>query len=96
MSNPIEGELRGIGLRPDPQEILIAPHDADGVMMGYTIIDKAQVPAMYIEGEWKDVVPEGVWVQMLNNWDSIGKTAKEVFQEYPEYLEYPEIVELIG
>jgi hypothetical protein len=31
---------------------------------------------------------------MLDNWDAIKKTAKEVLAEYPEYLEYPEVKEL--
>jgi hypothetical protein len=91
---PTEGQLKGIGLRLDPQEILIAPHEEGGLKWGYTITDKAHIPTMYIGGEWKDVVPEGVWLQMLDNWDAIKKTAKEVLAEYPEYLEYPEVKEL--
>lgn len=90
-TEPKQGQLKGIGLRLDPQEILIAPHEEGGQMWGYTIIDKTQIPTMYMEGEWKEVVPEGVWVQMLANWDDIAKTAKEVLEEYPEYLEYPEV-----
>jgi hypothetical protein len=88
---PKEGQLKGIGLRLDPQEILIAPHEEGGLKWGYTIIDKTKIPTMYMAGEWKEVVPEGVWVQMLANWDDIAKTAKEVLEEYPEYLEYPEL-----
>jgi hypothetical protein len=95
MTEPIEGQLKGIGLRLDPQEILIAPHEEGGLSWGYTIIDKTQIPAMYIGGEWKDVVPEGVWLQMLGNWDAIKKTAREVLAEYPEYLEYPELKALL-
>jgi hypothetical protein len=91
MTEPIEGQLKGIGLRLDPQEILIAPHEEGGLKWGYTIIDKTHIPTMYIGGEWKNVVPEGVWLQMLDNWDAIAKTAKEVLAEYPEYLEYPEL-----
>jgi hypothetical protein len=94
MSEPVEGQLRGIGLRLDPQEILIAPHEEGGLKWGYTIIDKNSIPSMFIDGEWRDVVPEGVWVQMLANWDSIAKTANDVFSEYPEYLEYPEVKNL--
>ncbi len=96
MTEPIEGQLKGIGLRLDPQEILIAPHEEGGLSWGYTIIDKTHIPTMYIGGEWKDVVPEGVWLQMLDNWDAIKKTAKEVLAEYPEYLEYPELKELLN
>jgi hypothetical protein len=88
---PKEGQLKGIGLRLDPQEILIAPHEEGGLKWGYTIIDRTKIPTMYMGGEWKEVVPEGVWVQMLANWDDIAKTAKEVLQEYPSYLEYPEL-----
>lgn len=91
---PIEGQLRGIGLRLDPQEILIAPHEEGGLKWGYTIIDRTNIPTMYIKGEWQNVVPEGVWVQMLANWDDIAKTANDVFSDYPEYLEYPEVRKL--
>ena len=96
MTEPDQGQLRGIGLRRDPQEILIAPYEQQGEMWGYTIINKTQIPTMYIDGEWKDVVPEGVWLQMLDNWDDIAKTAKEVLAEYPEYLEYPEVKALLS
>jgi hypothetical protein len=92
---PVEGQLRGMGIRLDPQEILIAPHEKGGLLWGYTIIDRTRVPAMYIMGEWVDVVPESVWVQMLANWDDIAKTAKDVFAKHPEYLDYPEIKSLI-
>jgi hypothetical protein len=91
---PIEGQLRGIGLRLDPQEILIAPHEEGGLLWGYTIIDRTKIPTMYIKGEWQNVVPEGVWVQMLANWDDIAKTANDVFSDYPQYLEYPEVRKL--
>jgi hypothetical protein len=33
---------------------------------------------------------------MKENWDGIKSTAKEVFEEYPEYLEYPEIKALLN
>ena len=91
---PIEGQLKGIGLRLDPQEILIAPHEEGGLKWGYTIIDRTKIPTMYMKGEWQNVVPEGVWVQMLANWDDIAKTANDVFSDYPEYLEYPEVRKL--
>lgn len=96
MTEPVEGQLRGIGLRLDPQEILIAPHEEGGLKWGYTITDKTKIPTMYIKGEWQAVVPEGVWVQMLANWEDISKTANEVFTEYPQYLEYPEVKALIN
>lgn len=96
MTEPVEGQLKGIGLRLDPQEILIAPHEEGGLSWGYTIIDKTHIPSMYMGGEWKDVVPEGVWLQMLDNWDAIKKTAREVLAEYPEYLEYPELKALLN
>ena len=96
MTEPVEGQLRGIGLRLDPQEILIAPHEEGGLKWGYTITDKTKIPTMYIKGEWQAAVPEGVWVQMLANWEDISKTANEVFTEYPQYLEYPEVKALIN
>ena len=98
MDQPVEGQLRGIGLRLDPQEILIAPYEepGSGLKWGYTIIDKSQIPTMYIGGEWKQVVPEGVWLQMLDNWSAITKNAKDVLSEYPNYLEYPELKALLN
>ena len=93
---PVEGQLRGIGLRLDPQEILIAPHEEGGLKWGYTIIDKTQIPTMFIRGDWKPVVPEGVWVQMLANWEDISKFADSLFNDYPEYIEYPEIKNLVS
>jgi hypothetical protein len=96
MTEPKQGQLRGIGLRPDPQEILIAPYEQDGKTWGYTIINKDEIPAMFMDGEWREVIPEGVWIQMKENWNGIKSSAKEVFEEYPEYLEYPEIKELLN
>lgn len=97
MTEPVAGQLKGIGIRLDPQEVLIAPHTYPdtGLTWGYTIIDKTQIPTMYMDGEWKPVVPEGVWLQMLDNWEDLAKNAKQVFEEYPEYLEYPEVKALI-
>lgn len=96
VENPVEGQLHGIGLRLDPQGILIAPHEDGGLQWGYTIIDRTKVPTMYIKGEWQDVVPVGVWTQMLANWDDIAKTANDVFSGYPQYLNYPEVRDLVG
>jgi hypothetical protein len=96
MSEPVEGQLRGIGIRLDPQEILIAPHSKGGLSWGYTIIDKSQIPSMFIAGEWRDVVPEGVWNQMLDNWEDIAKTSKDVIDNNPSYLEYPEVKALFN
>jgi hypothetical protein len=91
---PIEGQLRGIGLRLDPQGILIAPHEEGGLQWGYTIIDRDKVPTMYIDGSWVDVVPLGVWSQMLANWDDISKFANDLFSDHPAYLDYPEVRKL--
>ena len=91
MNEPVEGQLRGIGLRLDPQEILIAPHTKGGLSWGYTIIDKSQTPSMFIAGEWREVVPEGVWSQMIVNWEDIAKSARTILEENPSYLEYPEL-----
>jgi hypothetical protein len=96
MTDPQEGQLRGIGLRLDPKGILIAPHTipGSGLQWGYTIIDRDRIPTMYINGEWQNVVPEGVWYQMLANWDDIAKFANDLFSDYPTYLEYPEVRKL--
>jgi hypothetical protein len=51
---------------------------------------------MYINGEWRDVVPAGVWSQMLANWDDIAKFANDLFSDYPTYLDYPEVRKLIS
>jgi hypothetical protein len=90
------GRLRGIGLRPDPAGILITPFEQNGEQWGYTIVDKTTIPSMNIDGEWRNVVPEGVWMQMLENWDLVGKTDKAIFDQYPVYLDYPEVQELIN
>lgn len=92
MTEPKEGQLRGIGLRKDPQGILIAPHEMNGEQYGYTIIDKTAIPTMYIMGQWQDVVPEGVWYQMLANWEDISNNINDVD---PIYLEYPEVKALV-
>jgi hypothetical protein len=91
---PQEGQLHGIGLRLDPQGILIAPHEEGGLQWGYTIIDRDKVPTMYIDGNWVDVVPVGVWSQMLSNWDDISSFANDLFSDHPGYLEYPEVKKL--
>lgn len=93
---PVAGQLRGIGLRLDPAGILISPNEEDGQIWSYTIVDKTQIPTMYINDEWRPVVPEGVWLQMLDNWEAIKKIDRSVFDRNPIYLEYPELVELIG
>jgi hypothetical protein len=95
MTEPIAGQLRGIGLRLDPQEILIAPSAEGGLTWGYTIIDKTNIPTMYMDGEWRDVVPKGVWLQMLDNWDDVIKTIKNNQDEFSHYLGYPEIKDAI-
>jgi hypothetical protein len=95
-NTPTPGELRGIGLRLDPAGILIAPNEDAGLIWSYTIIDKTQIPTMYIGDEWKPVVPEGVWLQMLDNWEELKKIDRSVFDRNPIYLTYPELVELIG
>jgi hypothetical protein len=93
---PTPGQLRGIGLRLDPAGILIAPNEEGGLIWSYTIIDKTQIPTMYIEDEWKPVVPEGVWLQMLDNWEELKKIDRSVFDRNPIYLTYPELTELLG
>ena len=96
MTDPIEGQLKGIGLRLDPQEILIAPSNEGGLSWGYTIIDKTHIPTMYMGGEWKNVVPEGVWLQMLDNWDDVINTIKNDQDGFSHYLGYPEIKDAIN
>ena len=96
--NPVIGQLRGIGLRLDPQEILIAPYEepGSGLKWGYTILDKTKIPTMYMEDGWREIVPEGVWLQMLENWERLAEMANDTFSDYPEYLQYPEIRDLIS
>jgi hypothetical protein len=95
-NKPILGQLRGIGLRPDPAGILIAPSETNGIMWGYTIIDKTQIPTMYMEGGWTEFVPQGVWIQMVENWEDLKNIDKSVFDRNPIYRTYPELVALIG
>lgn len=92
MSEPKLGDLKGIGLRPDPQGILFAPFtDDDGVQFGYTIIDPNQKPSMFMEDGWKEFVPEGVWLQMVDNWNAMKAGIRENLLDFPEYLQYPEL-----
>lgn len=95
VDKPRPGQLRGIGIRPDPQAVLIAPHVIDGEMWGYTILDKTQPPAIYMDDDWQEFVPKGVWIQMLENWEQIRLLANDTFSDFPVYLDYPEIRKLI-
>jgi hypothetical protein len=92
---PSEGQLRGIGNRLDPQSILFAPEEINGLTWGYSIIDKNSKPEIFMGGEWKEFVPLGVWLQMLDAWEDLIKTIKQDPEKYEHYLQYPEIKERI-
>jgi hypothetical protein len=95
-SSPIPGQLKGIGLRLDPAGILIAPSETNGLIWGYTIIDKTQIPTMFMNDEWSEVVPKGVWLQMLENWEALKGIDQSVFERNPVYKQYPELMELFA
>lgn len=90
-ANPVPGQLRGIGNRLDPDSILFAPESINGLIWGYTIVDRTSKPAIYMNDEWTDFVPEGVWLQMIDAWDNLIKTIKASPEKYEYYLNYPEI-----
>lgn len=94
--NPTPGQLRGVGNRLDPESILFAPETLNGLTWGYTIIDKTTKPAIYMNDEWTEFVPEGVWLQMIDAWDSVINTIKQDPEKYKLYLRYPEIKDAIG
>lgn len=88
---PVLGQLRGIGLRLDPESILFAPETTDGLTWGYTIVDKQAKPAMFMADGWREFVPEGVWVQMIESWDNLIKSIKDDKESFAYYLQYDEI-----
>jgi hypothetical protein len=87
----LPGQLRGVGLRLDPQSILIAPESSGGLVWGYTITDKTRHPTIFMNGEWKTFIPQGVWLQMLDNWDTLVEIIKQDPEKYDYYLQYDEI-----
>jgi len=93
---PVAGQLRGIALRPDPQGILFKPHTDGGVQWGYTLKPLEGKPQMYMNDTWTDFVPEGVWLQMLDLWAAIGREMKVNINDVQEYLEYPEVKDLVN
>ncbi len=95
MTEPVPGQLRGIGLRLDPQGILFKPHTEGGLQWGYTLKPEEGKPQIYMNGEWTDFVPEGVWIQMLELWQEMGNGMKENIGDIQEYLQYPEIEKLV-
>jgi hypothetical protein len=46
--------------------------------------------------EWTTFVPEGVWNQMLDLWAQIGRDMKANINDVQEYLEYPEVKDLVN
>lgn len=89
--NPSPGQLRGVGNRLDPESILFAPETVNGLTWGYTIVDETAKPAIFMDGEWRDFVPEGVWLQMVEAWGKLIETIKDNPEKYSHYLQYPEI-----
>lgn len=92
---PVVGQLRGVGLRLDPESILFAPEETGGLVWGYTIVDRTAKPAMFMNDEWTQFVPEGVWLQMLDAWDNLINTIKKNPEKFEYYLRYPEIKEAV-
>lgn len=94
-NKPSPGQLRGVGNRLDPELILFAPETVEGLAWGYTIIDKTVMPAIYMDGEWTEFIPKGVWIQMIEAWDEVIEKVKSNPEKYKQYLNYPEIKEAI-
>lgn len=95
MTDPQPGQLRGIGLRLDPQGILFRSYEEDGVKWGYTLKPQEGQPALFMDGKWTEFVPEGVWMQMLDLWAEMGRSMKANINDIQEYLEYPEVKYLV-
>lgn len=87
---PQVGQMRGVLLRLDPKGILFAPHTLNGVSWGYSIDPDEDNPAIYMDDEWKEIIPEGVWYQMVENWTQVKNTVLNNPKEYADYLAYPE------
>lgn len=87
--------MRGVALYPDPKGLLFSPHDVKGVQMGYAINPAEGNPAIFLDGEWKEIIPEGVWLQMTSSWDELIKNISDNYIDYPEYCAYPEIASQI-
>ena len=95
-NKPVPGQLRGVGNRLDPEGILFGSNTYDGgLTWGYTIIDKTAKPSIFMDDQWTEFVPEGVWLQMIDLWDDVIKTIKDNPDKYEYYLQYPEIKERI-
>jgi hypothetical protein len=92
---PQPGQLRGIGLRLDPQGILFRPFEENGLQWGYTLKPEEGQPALFMNDEWTEFVPEGVWLQMLDLWAQIGRDMKANIDDVQDYLEYPEVKRLV-
>jgi len=94
---PQPGQLRGIGLRPDPQGLLFRTYeDEDGSKWGYTLKPTEGQPMIFMNDAWTTFVPEGVWNQMLDLWAQIGRDMKANINDVQEYLEYPEVKDLVS
>ena len=92
---PAPGQLRGVGLRLDPQGILFKPFEENGLQWGFTLKPEEGQPMIFMQDEWKEFIPKGVWLQMLDLWEEIGKGIKESPDDFQTYLEYPEIKRLV-
>lgn len=90
-NSPFEGQLRGVGLRLDPLGILFRPHDYDGKQWGFTLKPEEGQPMIYMNGEWTEFVPEGVWLQMKDLWEEMKSKMQENIDDVGEYLDYPEL-----
>lgn len=95
MSEPVPGQLRGVGLRLDPQGILFRPFEEGGIQWGYTLKPEEGQPMIFMKGEWTEFIPEGVWLQMLDLWEFMLKSMKENIKDVEYYLQYPEIASKI-
>jgi hypothetical protein len=96
MSDPVPGQLRGVGLRLDPQGILFRSYDEGGLRWGYTLKPEEGQPMIFMDGEWTEFVPQGVWLQMLELWNEMLAEMKNNINDVQEYLEYPEIANAIS
>lgn len=91
MTEPIPGQLRGVGIRPDPQGILFRPHIIEGIQWGYTLKPEEGQPMIFMNGEWTEFIPKGVWLQMLDLWEEMKNSMQNNISDVQEYVSYPEL-----
>lgn len=92
MSEPLPGQLRGVGLRLDPEGLLFSPHIINELQWGYTLKPDEGQPMIFMNGEWTEFIPKGVWLDMLGLWKEMKQALQKNIKDVPPvYINYPEL-----